>query len=74
MTTLAASERPVTVDKTGRVLLPVEIRRHLRLEEGDYVVIKVEGDEVVVRRVRWELDPAPPAAAPVRQDSEGGRA
>lgn len=39
------------VDKLGRVVLPVEIRRSLGIEVGDLIDVSVEGQRVVMRKV-----------------------
>ena len=38
------------VDELGRIVLPVEMRRLLNIEEKDYLEISLEGDAVVVRK------------------------
>ena len=39
------------VDKLGRVVLPVEIRRSLGIEVGDLIDVSVDGQRVVMRKV-----------------------
>lgn len=36
------------IDKLGRVHLPVQIRKMLSINEGDYVTIETIGDEVII--------------------------
>jgi len=40
------TEAPARVIDDGRVTIPVDIRRELGLQEGDYVVLDVEPLEV----------------------------
>ncbi|HEY2105960.1 MAG TPA: AbrB/MazE/SpoVT family DNA-binding domain-containing protein [Candidatus Binataceae bacterium] len=42
----------VTIDKTGRVVIPKEIRDELRLEAGDTLTLESEGEGVTLRPVR----------------------
>ncbi|CAB4869972.1 unannotated protein [freshwater metagenome] len=39
------------VDRLGRVVLPVEIRRSLGIEVGDLINVAVDGQRVVMRKV-----------------------
>ena len=39
------------VDRLGRVVLPVEIRRSLGIEVGDLIDVSVDGQCVVMRKV-----------------------
>ncbi|HEU4967774.1 AbrB/MazE/SpoVT family DNA-binding domain-containing protein [Sphingomonas sp.] len=48
----------------GRLVLPAEIRRAMKLEKGDSVVLELDGDELrvrtmeaVVRRIQEKLRP-----------------
>ena len=44
-----------TVEKRGRVTIPKEIRRALKLREGKRLHVEVEGDRIVMRpTVDWE--------------------
>lgn len=38
------------VDELGRIVLPIELRRTLGIEEKDRIEIFVEGDSVVLRK------------------------
>lgn len=38
------------VDSLGRIVLPIELRRALELEEKDSLEICVDGDDIVLRR------------------------
>jgi transcriptional pleiotropic regulator of transition state genes len=40
-----------TVDRLGRVVIPVEFRRGLGIGDGDLVEISLEGDRVVLAKV-----------------------
>lgn len=40
-----------SVDDLGRVLIPKEIQRTLKIHEGDQVSISVDGDSVIFKRV-----------------------
>lgn len=39
------------VDQLGRVVLPVEMRKTLRIDFGDLVVMSVDGDHMVLEKV-----------------------
>ena len=43
-------EKEATLTSKGQITLPVDIRRALRLEQGDKVVFTTEGDTVTLRR------------------------
>lgn len=38
------------VDELGRVVLPIELRRSLDIEERDPLEITVEGDRIILRK------------------------
>lgn len=40
------------VDKLGRIVLPIELRRSMELESGDAVEIYVEGNKVILEKYR----------------------
>jgi transcriptional pleiotropic regulator of transition state genes len=40
-----------SVDDLGRVAIPKEIRRTLKIHEGDQVSISVDGDSVIFKRI-----------------------
>ncbi len=40
------------VDKLGRIVIPKELRRTLRMETGDPVEIYVDGESIVLRSYR----------------------
>jgi len=50
----------VHVSSRGQVALPKEIREQLGLEEGASLIVRVEGDEVILRKApagswrKWE--------------------
>lgn len=46
-----------SVDDLGRVPIPKEIRRTLKIHEGDQVSISVDGDSVIFRRVPKYVGP-----------------
>jgi AbrB family transcriptional regulator, transcriptional pleiotropic regulator of transition state genes len=39
------------VDQLGRVVLPVEMRKALRIDVGDLVMMSAEGDRIVLEKV-----------------------
>jgi transcriptional pleiotropic regulator of transition state genes len=39
------------VDSLGRVVVPVEMRKALRIEIGDLVMMSMDGDRVVLEKV-----------------------
>ena len=39
------------VDQLGRVVLPVEMRKALRIEVGDLVMMSADGDHIVLNKV-----------------------
>ncbi|GAA5124553.1 AbrB/MazE/SpoVT family DNA-binding domain-containing protein [Haloechinothrix salitolerans] len=44
------------IDKAGRVVIPLEIRRALRLEEGGEVELMLSAEGVSIRKVAPEPD------------------
>lgn len=46
-----------SVDDLGRVPIPKEIRRTLKIREGDQVSISVDGDSVIFKRVPKYVGP-----------------
>ncbi len=42
----------VVVDERGRITIPSEVRRKLKLRKGAELVIEVEGDFIVLKPVR----------------------
>lgn len=45
-------EKEAQITSKGQVTVPLEIRKLLRLKQGDKVVFEAEGDLVTLRRVR----------------------
>lgn len=43
----------VTLDKTGRVLIPKTLRNELRLAPGSTLVVEFNGDSVTLRPIRF---------------------
>lgn len=41
------------IDKLGRIVIPVEVRRELRLKEGTPVEIFLEGENIILRRYKF---------------------
>ena len=39
------------VDQLGRVVLPVEMRKSLRIDVGDLVMMSADGDRIVLEKV-----------------------
>lgn len=50
----------VTIDRTGRIVIPKAVRDSLRLEAGDTLALEVEGDRVTLR--------PSPAGSPLRKE------
>lgn len=46
-----------SVDDLGRVVIPKEIRRTLKIHEGDQVSISVDGDSVIFKRIPKYVGP-----------------
>ena len=44
----------VTLDSTGRVVIPKGLRDELHLEAGDKLSVESDGDKIVLSRVRLE--------------------
>lgn len=40
----------VKVSRKGQITIPKEIRELLGIAEGDYVVVRVEGDKIVIEK------------------------
>ena len=38
------------VDELGRVVLPIELRRELDIAERDLVEVRLEGEEILIRK------------------------
>lgn len=38
------------VDELGRIVLPIELRRNLDIEERDPLEITVQGDQIILRK------------------------
>ncbi len=38
------------IDDLGRIVLPIELRRNLKIENRDYLEIFVEGDRIILRK------------------------
>ncbi len=38
------------IDELGRVVLPIELRRNLNLNEKDSIEIYVEGDKIILKK------------------------
>ena len=47
--------QPRIIDARNRVALSPEAMKALDVETGDYVVVEVDGGEVKVRRVDWQV-------------------
>lgn len=46
------------VDELGRVVIPIELRRTLGIEERDAIEIFVDGDKIVLRKYETDTDKA----------------
>jgi AbrB family looped-hinge helix DNA binding protein len=46
------------LDKGGRVLIPVRLRRELGLKPGESLVLEIKGDELHVRPYRKAIEEA----------------
>ena len=38
------------IDELGRVVLPIEVRKQLQIEEGDYLTMIVDADRLILRK------------------------
>jgi AbrB family looped-hinge helix DNA binding protein len=47
------SNVPTRVDTSGRTLIPADVRRHLGIEGGGYVMWEKDGDGARVHAVEW---------------------
>ena len=45
-------EELVKITSGGTISIPKQFRRYLEMQKGDYVKIGLEGDHLVVRKVR----------------------
>lgn len=43
------------VDELGRVVIPIELRRTLQIEEKDSLEIYVDGEKIILKKVRARL-------------------
>ena len=42
---------PRRIDHLGRIVIPVELRRLLGIDEGDYLGFSSDGDRIVIEKV-----------------------
>lgn len=47
------AEGPRPVDARGRLTLPPEVLKSLKLDKGGYVEFVIKGDAVTIKRVEW---------------------
>ncbi|HDD69422.1 MAG TPA: AbrB/MazE/SpoVT family DNA-binding domain-containing protein [Candidatus Korarchaeota archaeon] len=49
----------VTVTRNAQITIPKKIREALGIKEGDRVIMRIEGDKIIVEKVREDvwLDP-----------------
>ena len=47
------------IDDLGRIVIPAETRRLFKIREGDYLTISVQGDSIVIRKLRPISPPTP---------------
>lgn len=45
-----AKEHYTTITRKGQITIPVQIRRRLKLEEGDRIAVVLDGEQVRLRR------------------------
>ncbi|MFZ8837339.1 MAG: AbrB/MazE/SpoVT family DNA-binding domain-containing protein [Pyrobaculum sp.] len=45
----------VRVTRNHQITIPAEVRRKLRIKVGDWVMVEVEGDKIVIRKVSGGL-------------------
>jgi AbrB family looped-hinge helix DNA binding protein len=48
----SSMDTTVTLDNTGRIVIPKSVRDELHLDPGDRLVLESEGDKVTLRPVR----------------------
>ena len=60
------------VDQLGRVVLPVEMRKALRIDVGDLVMMSAEGDRIVLEKVEQRCVFCGAAGAAARVLEEAG--
>ncbi len=53
------------IDKAGRIVIPLEIRRALRLEEGGEVELMLSAEGISIRKVAPEPDVTVESGLPV---------
>ena len=46
--------RRIKVTRNYQVTIPADIRKRLGIEEGDYLEVKVRGEEIILRKARIE--------------------
>ena len=44
----------ISIDKAGRVVLPKALRKRMRVEAGDDLLVEAEGDRITLRPIRQE--------------------
>jgi AbrB family looped-hinge helix DNA binding protein len=45
----------ITIDKSGRIVLPKPVRDELQLREGDSLELEISGQEITLRPVRAKM-------------------
>ena len=46
------SEEMVKITSIGTISIPKQFRRHLEMQKGDHIMIGLEGDRLVIRKVQ----------------------
>ena len=49
--------KPRLIDQQSRVALPAEVLKALSVKRGDYVVFRVDKNEVKILRTKWSVEP-----------------
>jgi len=58
------------VSKKGQVVIPKEIRDKLNIMPGDIIIFKMEGDKIIIERIKEKLKDILKAGKPVEYSVE----
>jgi AbrB family looped-hinge helix DNA binding protein len=48
---LVSTEQLIKITSSGTISIPIDFRKYLELQKGDYVKVMVDGDRLVVKKV-----------------------
>ena len=51
---MMVEEAIIRLRRNGELTLPIELRKKLGLEKGDFLQIKIEGEDFTIKKVRLQ--------------------